>query len=362
MPQDDWEDLQLRIGGGNLRLLSGEARNKTAGAEDLRLSPGLTRSCRGTRTCSRGSRGRRFPDASPKRRRSCSWSRLPPASASDDATLSGLALKNADDDDAIALNPAFDASATVTVYAASVANTVTRVTVEATASSSAATVEYLDGDGAAIEDADGKEGHQVDLEAGANEIQVKVTAGDGVSMSSTRVFVTRALDTAPDPAAIWSATLTPVGPRRACRVLPGQLRRKVDRTTGPACRTPNSSTPPTAARSIASIRSGAAAEAPSTRTCTLDGSIRRCRGSRLGAPDASHRRRLRSRCRGSGKPRLRGCQPRFRRPITARVGGRGSVLVARRKRFHRPGERHGGTRAAGLLRRLRQHRRHPERA
>ena len=67
------------------------------------------------------------------------------------------------------------------MYAAAVANGVTRITLEATASSAGATVEYLDGDGTTIDDADAKAGHQVNLEVGANKINVRVTAGDNVT-------------------------------------------------------------------------------------------------------------------------------------------------------------------------------------
>ena len=70
---------------------------------------------------------------------------LASASTGTDAPLSDLVLKNAADDAAVALNPAFDsAPPPALVYAAAVANGVTRITLEATASSAGATVEYLD--------------------------------------------------------------------------------------------------------------------------------------------------------------------------------------------------------------------------
>ena len=119
------------------------------------------------------------------------------ASASTDATLSGLELENPADMSAISLTPAFDAD--TTAYAASVANGVSSVTVKATASSTEATIEYLDAGGRAIADADGDaaNGHQAPIGIGANAITVKVTAGNRVSTRSYTVTVTRAAGTDP---------------------------------------------------------------------------------------------------------------------------------------------------------------------
>ena len=108
---------------------------------------------------------------------------------STDAKLSGLALENAADDSAITLSPAFMSS--TTAYTASVANAVGEVTVKPTKSHDGAEVEYLDGSGAAIADADGKDGHQVPLAVGANTIRVKVTAQDGVTTETYTLTLTR---------------------------------------------------------------------------------------------------------------------------------------------------------------------------
>ena len=89
--------------------------------------------------------------------------------AGDDATLSGLSLSSG------ALDPAFG-SQTVS-YAASVSNEVSSVTVTPALSDSNATLAYRDGSDQALADADANaDGHQVDLEVGANTIKV---AGDG---------------------------------------------------------------------------------------------------------------------------------------------------------------------------------------
>ena len=115
------------------------------------------------------------------------------ASASTDATLSGLALENADDDSTIALNETF-ATGTKS-YTASVLNGVDEITVLPETTDDGATVEYLDGSDAAIADADGtKDDQQVALVVGANTIKVKVTAQDGNTNQTYTVTVTRASD------------------------------------------------------------------------------------------------------------------------------------------------------------------------
>ena len=77
-------------------------------------------------------------------------------------------------------------------YRAWVANRVDEVTVAATANVAAAEVAYLDGDGAAIADADtNTPGREVALEVGATVVEVKVTAEDGTTMRTYRVTVTR---------------------------------------------------------------------------------------------------------------------------------------------------------------------------
>ena len=113
------------------------------------------------------------------------------ASASTDATLSGLALENADDDSTIALNQTF-ATATKS-YTASVLNGVDEITVLPETTDDGATVEYLDGSDATITDSDTtKDDQQVELDVGANTIKVKVTAEDDATTESYTVVVTRA--------------------------------------------------------------------------------------------------------------------------------------------------------------------------
>ena len=110
-------------------------------------------------------------------------------SPSTDATLSGLALADADDN-AISLTPAF-AIATKN-YTAAVANGVDEMTVTLAVNESNATVEYLDADDMGIDDADAVEdGQQVSLEVGANTIKVKVTAEDDSITETYTVVATR---------------------------------------------------------------------------------------------------------------------------------------------------------------------------
>ena len=114
--------------------------------------------------------------------------------ASTDATLSALSLKDRDGD-TVALSPGFNAS--TTSYTASVPGRAARITVEATKSDDGAGVDYLDAAESELTDADAvKEGFQVDLEAGANTIKVKVTAEDTVNTATYTVVVTRAAPTA----------------------------------------------------------------------------------------------------------------------------------------------------------------------
>ena len=104
--------------------------------------------------------------------------------ASTDASLSGLTLS------AGTLAPAF--AAATTGYEATVANTVSRVTVTPVRNHAGATVAYLDGSGAALADADPNTDHQqVDLVIGPNTIKVKVTAEDSATVQTYTVVVTR---------------------------------------------------------------------------------------------------------------------------------------------------------------------------
>ena len=108
---------------------------------------------------------------------------------STDATLSGLALADADDN-AISLTPAFAIAAKS--YTAAVANGIDEITVTLAVNESNATVEYLDADDMGIDDADAVEdGQQVSLEVGANTIKVKVTAEDDSITETYTVVATR---------------------------------------------------------------------------------------------------------------------------------------------------------------------------
>ncbi|MYK90346.1 MAG: hypothetical protein F4018_19495, partial [Acidobacteria bacterium] len=97
-----------------------------------------------------------------------------------DATLSGLELSEG------RLSPPFAAG--VSSYAA----TVMRITVTPTTADESATVAYLDGADAALADADTAVGFQVDLDVGDNTVKVRVTAEDGVTVSTYTLTVTRA--------------------------------------------------------------------------------------------------------------------------------------------------------------------------
>ena len=104
-----------------------------------------------------------------------------------DATLSALALADARGA-AVTLSPVFS-SATVS-YTASVLNA--EITISPRTNHGSATVAYLDDTDATINDADGtKAGQQVALEAGANTVQVKVTAADTTTTKTYTVEVTR---------------------------------------------------------------------------------------------------------------------------------------------------------------------------
>ena len=126
---------------------------------------------------------------------------------SPDATLSALALADGADN-AIDLNPAF--APDETAYEAEVVGD--RITVLATADDLAATVEYVDANGAAIADQDPvAQGHQMNLVAGANVVRVRVGSADGfasktyaVSVTSTRPELVTNLGETLDDAALSS--------------------------------------------------------------------------------------------------------------------------------------------------------------
>ena len=124
---------------------------------------------------------------------------------STDATLSGLELSEGRVDLPFASG--------TTDYAAAVGYTVTRITVSPTKNDANATLEFLDGSGSPLTDADGStDGLQVDLAVGPNTIKVEVTAEDGITVNTYILTVTRtAEDTslsppASDPAAAFPST------------------------------------------------------------------------------------------------------------------------------------------------------------
>ncbi|MDE0196402.1 MAG: cadherin-like beta sandwich domain-containing protein, partial [bacterium] len=109
---------------------------------------------------------------------------------STDATLSGLALEDADGTP-ISLNETF-AAATLS-YTADVPDAVGSVTVTTAAGHAGATLAFLDAGDAALTDADlVKAGFQLALAEGANTLKVKVTAEDGNAMRTYTLTVTRA--------------------------------------------------------------------------------------------------------------------------------------------------------------------------
>ena len=120
--------------------------------------------------------------------------RRPPA-AQDDADLASLSLSEG------TLEPAF--SSTQVAYSAEVANTVGQVTVTAAANHAGAEVAIVP------TDADDNEanGHQVNLEPGANTITVNVTAADGTTEKVYTITVNRGADvpSAPQQLAVSSS-------------------------------------------------------------------------------------------------------------------------------------------------------------
>ena len=116
-----------------------------------------------------------------------------------DATLHALELSEG--------VPSPDFSSGVTAYAAEVANGVSDITVSVVKTDSAATVEFVDGDLGALADTDARaHSARVELEVGANMIQVAVTAGDGLTARIYALTVTRAAPSDTD-ATLRSLTL-----------------------------------------------------------------------------------------------------------------------------------------------------------
>ena len=123
-----------------------------------------------------------------------------------DATLSALSVSGA------TLSPAF--AAIETVYQATVANSVSQVTITETTSETTATVEYLDNSDATLTDADTMTaGLQVNLSVGTNTVKVKVTAPDTTTTETYTVNVFRvavpvACSAASMTNRIWTGNLT----------------------------------------------------------------------------------------------------------------------------------------------------------
>ena len=111
---------------------------------------------------------------------------------SNDTTLSDLALEDASNGDAIALDPGF--APDHFVYAASVRFTVSRITVTPTKNDPNARIFPLqDGDNNELSDADtSQSGFQVDLVAGAQNVIVVVVQSENGSEDPYKVTVTRA--------------------------------------------------------------------------------------------------------------------------------------------------------------------------
>ncbi|MDE0350594.1 MAG: sulfatase-like hydrolase/transferase [Gammaproteobacteria bacterium] len=119
---------------------------------------------------------------------------------STDASLSALALTDGDGD-AVSLNETF--APLTTSYTASVGYDVTGLTLSPTTGDSNATVTYLAADGTTLADDDADTtALDTTLAVGANAIQVKVTAEDGVTTQTYSVTVQRAA------AWVWSTTMT----------------------------------------------------------------------------------------------------------------------------------------------------------
>lgn len=110
------------------------------------------------------------------------------AKEADDATLRLLQL-HGEIGETITITPSYDPD--VENYTATVANGVKRLTLYTTETNPDATVTYLDGDGATLDDDPHEAGDQIRLAIGENTIQVKVTATDTVTTKTHTVVVTR---------------------------------------------------------------------------------------------------------------------------------------------------------------------------
>ncbi len=117
--------------------------------------------------------------------------------ASDDATLSALALADSDGNP-IALTPSFASS--TTVYTASVANSVDTATLTTAKNHAGASVAVIEVDGTSTPDQ-----ATVGIDVGDNLLKAEVTAEDGTTVKTYNITVTRA---APTTTTLWTATLT----------------------------------------------------------------------------------------------------------------------------------------------------------
>ena len=107
---------------------------------------------------------------------------------SDDATLSDLALTDASDNAIAALSPSF--ASDTTSYSATVANSVSQITVAPTANDSNADIEYLDDSDATLTDADtSTAAFDFDLDVGPNV--VKVEGDRGGQFTTTETYTVR---------------------------------------------------------------------------------------------------------------------------------------------------------------------------
>ena len=107
-----------------------------------------------------------------------------------DANLNALRMRDGNGK-LVTYSPYFDSS--ITSYATDASPKVDRITIQGTANNDGgATVDYLDEDDQLLTDADADtDGFQVDLEAGANTINVRVTAEDGSTTRTYTMVVTR---------------------------------------------------------------------------------------------------------------------------------------------------------------------------
>ena len=111
---------------------------------------------------------------------------------SDDATLSALDLTDSGDN-AVALEQTFDAA--TTEYTATVEEAIEQVTVTPTVGDDGASIEYLDENDQALDDADtNTDEFDISLAVGANTFKVKATAQDNIATATYTVVVTRLAD------------------------------------------------------------------------------------------------------------------------------------------------------------------------